>query len=239
MIIPLLISTAIALGFLLGVFQADYHKAFQNLILFWREISLDAEAVSVGLYALYETVLISVFATATAVLISVPLAAVAAGFWHKALAVAVRTAATFMRAVPALLWAVLTVVMFGPGVVAGAVALVVYSVGYLTKLFYETFENVDRGFVDAMRAIGARGLKLAHLVYLQQRRQFITNIVFILEYNIRTATIIGFVGAGGVGYYIAQYINLLQYGAAATIVLTTFLFVLILEGTSYFLRRRF
>lgn len=238
MIILTLILLALLLGLALGIFEIDLPKAVRNIQTFLSELSLDKEALAVGLYALYETVLISLFSTAAAILIAMPMAAVASGHvGSPPLAVAVRVAATFMRSIPAVLWAVLGVVALGPGKEAGAIALFIYSVGYLVKLFYETFENVDKNFVDAMKAIGARGLKLAHLIYLQERRQFITNMIFILEYNIRTATIIGLVGAGGIGYYIAQYISLLKYDALATIIILTFLFVLVLELISYLWRR--
>ncbi|MFN3804658.1 MAG: PhnE/PtxC family ABC transporter permease [Pyrobaculum sp.] len=239
MVIPLLALLTIVLGLAVGLHAADWGKAFTNLAVFLSNISLEPEVLHAALYALYETLVMSIFATAAAVLISVPLAGLSAGNLSPTpLAITVRSIATFFRTIPALLWAVVAVVMFGPGQVAGALALTIYSVGYLTKLYYETFENVDAGFLDAMRAMGARGIKLIHLTYLQQRRQFITNTIFIFEYNVRTATIIGFVGAGGVGYYIAQYLSLLRYDAVVTIVLITLVFVLALEGISYLARRR-
>ncbi|MFN7106119.1 MAG: PhnE/PtxC family ABC transporter permease, partial [Pyrobaculum sp.] len=195
MVIPLLALLAVVLGVVLGVYTADWGKAFTNLAIFLAKISLESEVLYTALYALYETLLMSIFATAAAMLISVPLAGLSAGNMSPTPLVATaRSIATFFRTIPALLWGVVAVVMFGPGHVAGALALTIYSVGYLTKLFYETFENVDAGFLDAMRAMGARGLRLIHLTYLQQKRQFVTNTIFIFEYNVRTATIIGFVG---------------------------------------------
>lgn len=228
----------LALFFLLGLHAADYRRALANLLDFLGELRPDPQVLGDAAYALYETVVMSLFSTTAATLVALPLAAAAAvGIWPAPAAAAVRALATLARTVPALLWGVLGVVMFGPGPVAGAAALTIYSVGYLVKLFYETLENVDPQFMDAMRAMGARGLALAYLAYRQQSRQIATNVAFILEYNVRTATIMGFVGAGGVGYYISQYLSLLKYDAAATLVLTVFAFVIALEAASYLARR--
>lgn len=239
MVIPASIVISILTAFLIGLHREDFGLALRNLSVFISDISLEGDVLEVALWALYETLVISIFATSAAVPTAFLLAAASAGgIAPQWAAAAARSAASFARSIPALLWGVVGVVMFGPGPAAGGIALWIYSAGYLAKLFYETFENVDRDFVDSMKAMGARGLTLARLMYLKERRQFVTNVVFIFEYNVRTASIIGFVGAGGIGYYIAQYLGLLQYGAALTVVLVTFLFVLALEAASYYVRRR-
>ncbi|MEM1733775.1 MAG: ABC transporter permease subunit [Pyrobaculum sp.] len=239
MVIIVLLSAALALGFFLKLYEVDWMRGYLNIYTFLKDIRLEGEVLYDALYAIYETLLISLFATALAIAISLPLAAVSiTDVVPRWAAVIARSTAAFARSIPALMWGVLGVVAFGPGPAAGAVALTIYSVGYLTKLFYETFENVDRNFVDAVKVVGARGLKLAVLIYRQQKRQIVTNSIFMLEYNVRTATIIGFVGAGGVGYYITQYLNLLDYGAAATFIVAVFFIVLAMEGASYVLRRR-
>lgn len=86
----------------------------------------------------------------------------------------------------------------GPGPAAGALALALYTSTYLVKLFYEALEAVERELYDSLRAIGLRGLPLAAL-FTHVKRQVVSHVLFMLEYNVRTATILGFVGAGGVG----------------------------------------
>ena len=111
---------------------------------------------------------------------------------------AVRWVSSAVRSIPAVLWAVFFVILVGPGPAAGALALALYTSTYLVKLFYEALEAVERELYDSLRAIGLRGLPLAAL-FTHVKRQVVSHVLFMLEYNVRTATILGFVGAGGVG----------------------------------------
>jgi phosphonate transport system permease protein len=105
------------------------------------------------------------------------------------------------------------------------------------KLFYEALEAVERELYDSLRAIGLRGLPLAVALFTHVKRQVVSHVLFMLEYNVRTATILGFVGAGGVGYYIQLYLSALDYAAAAPYVVATMVFVVAIDAVSYLLRR--
>ncbi len=217
-----------------------WYKAINNLARLIGEVGLEVEVLDEAFYAMIDTVLLSVFATSAGALISMFLGALASPmFFSKYLAASVRAIANFMRTIPALIWGILAVIMFGPGTAAGAIALTIYTTGYLTKLFYETYENVDRDLVDSLKVFGLRGIVLASAVFRQVRKQAVTNILFIFEYNIRTATVLGIVGAGGIGYYIAQYMTLLNYSAIFTIIAVAFVFVGIVDLASYIVRRFF
>jgi phosphonate transport system permease protein len=86
--------------------------------------------------------------------------------------------------------------------------------------------------------MGLRGYTLAFALYTHIRRQIISSVLFMLEYNVRTASILGFVGAGGVGYYILQYLDILDYQAALTFVIAAIAIVAAIDTTSYTLRTR-
>ncbi|AAL64374.1 transport protein, putative [Pyrobaculum aerophilum str. IM2] len=239
MVIPLLAALVIISAFLLGFHQVNWSRAMSNLITWISEGGFNTDVVAEGLYALLDTMYISAFATAAGTLIAFPLAALSTPSIAPApIASVMRMFTSLIRTVPSLLYAVIGVIMVGPGPVAGALALTIYTTGYLAKLFYETFENVDKEFLDVMRTFTHSLPLLAHLVYLKLRKQFITNIMFIFEYNLRTAAVIGFVGAGGIGYYISQYISLLRYDAVFTLVLLTFLFVGVIDIISYIFRKK-
>ncbi len=236
-----LIALVIVTALLIGIGDPwTWHKALSNLARLIGEISVDVEVLDEAFYAMIDTVLLSIFATSAGALASMLLGALSSPlFISRYLAVLVRALANFMRTIPALIWGILAVIMFGPGTVAGAIALTIYTTGYLTKLFYETYENVDRDLVDSLRVFGVKGLTLAAAVFRQMKKQVVTNILFIFEYNIRTATILGIVGAGGVGYYIAQYMTLLNYSAVFTIIMVAFIFVGVVDLASYIVRRFF
>jgi phosphonate transport system permease protein len=149
-----------------------------------------------------------------------------------------RLLANVVRSIPAIFWAILFVILVGPGPRAGALALSLYTAAYLAKFFYEILESVDREHVNSLKVMGLSGLTLASALYAHTRRQVVSSILFMLEYNVRTATIIGFVGAGGVGYYILHYMNSLDYPAVITFIAVTTLFVIAIDTLSYLVRTR-
>ncbi|MEM0203032.1 MAG: ABC transporter permease subunit [Archaeoglobaceae archaeon] len=149
-----------------------------------------------------------------------------------------RTFSNATRTVPAILWAIIFVILIGPGPKAGALALTLYTSGYLVKFFYESLEATNREFHSSLKVIGLTGLPLAFALYSHTKKHVISNALFMLEYNVRTATILGFVGAGGIGYYIVHYLSLLDYQATMTFVTFTLLLVITIDTISYITRQR-
>lgn len=145
-----------------------------------------------------------------------------------------------VRAIPVLLWALLFVVVLGLGPVAGTVALVVYTLGYLGKLFYEGMEGVNPEVLEAVRGVGASRIQLARFVILPEAANLLlSQLIFMFEYNVRSSAVLGFVGAGGIGFYIFSYINIFQYQKLMTAILLTLAVVLILDFISLKIRDRF
>jgi phosphonate transport system permease protein len=159
------------------------------------------------LNALLETLQIAVMATFFSVSISLVLALGAAHNLAPGWLVALtRMLLNAIRTIPSLLWALLTVVIVGSNSLAGVIALTFYSVGYLGKFFSEAFESTDMKISDALKGIGARPFQAFQYGLWPQVKPLVwSHSLWMLEYNVRSASIIGYVGAGGIGMDLALY----------------------------------
>jgi len=111
-----------------------------------------------------------------------------------------------IRTIPSLLWALIAVVIVGSNSLAGVIALTFYSVGYLAKFFSETFESTDLSAQSALKSLGAGPLQAFQYGLWPNARPIIwSHCLWMLEYNIRSASIIGYVGAGGIGLHLKLY----------------------------------
>lgn len=143
------------------------------------------------------------------------------------------------RSVPDILWALVFVVALGLGPFPGTLALAVHSTGILGKLYSETLEAVPVRPVEALQATGAGGLQAFLFGRLPQAMSGFTSLtLYQWECNIRSATILGFVGAGGIGQQILVSMNLFNYPKVATLVGATIIVVLLVDRFSAAIRRR-
>ncbi len=143
------------------------------------------------------------------------------------------------RSVPDILWALVFVVALGLGPFPGTLALAVHSAGVLGKLLSETLEAVPSRPVEALRATGASGLQAFLFGRLPQAMSSFTSLtLYQWECNIRSATILGFVGAGGIGQQILISMNLFDYPKVATLVGATIIVVLIVDRFSAAVRAK-
>ncbi len=143
------------------------------------------------------------------------------------------------RSVPDILWALVFVVALGLGPFPGTLALAVHSAGVLGKLYSETLEAVPARPVEALRATGAGGFQTFLFGRLPQAMSGFTSLtLYQWECNIRSATILGFVGAGGIGQQILISMNLFDYPKVATLVGATIIVVLAVDRFSAAVRRR-
>ncbi len=184
--------------------------------------------------SLLQTIQMSILGTTFGVLLAWPLAALAArNVGPKLLRQPTRFILNTIRTVPSLIWALLFVAAVGLGPLAGVLALVAYSVGYLTKFFYEAFEGVDPGAPDALREIGANGpQRFFHAVWPAARPAVLSSSMFMLEYNVRAASVLGIVGAGGIGYYIYQFAEWRNFHAVLVCLAMVLVVVVIMDGIS-------
>lgn len=130
------------------------------------------------------------------------------------------------RAIPALVWALLFIVAVGLGSLPGILALGVNSIGMLGKVFSETFENVDKGVLEALRSTGANDLQVFWQGVIPETIPIIVSwSVFRLDINIRYSSILGVVGAGGIGWELVRASRMLDYQAVLTVTLIIFLMI--------------
>lgn len=150
-----------------------------------------------------------------------------------------RTASSFCRAVPELVSALILTLSFGFGPMAGVVALGFHSAGFFGKFLAEDVENADFMPQEALFAVGANRLKvLRYAVLPQVLPQYVAYTQYILERNVRMATVIGVVGAGGIGIELKGRYDMFDFGHLSTILVVIFVTVLLLEQVSHRLRRR-
>jgi phosphonate transport system permease protein len=137
------------------------------------------------------------------------------------------------RSINALIWALLLVSIIGPGVLAGIVAIALRSIGFVAKLLYEAIEEIDQAPVEAVTATGAsRGQVVAYGIVPQVMPAFAGISVFRWDINIRESTVLGLVGAGGIGLELQASVNVLAWNQATVIFLVIFATVLASEWIS-------
>ncbi len=194
----------------------------------------DLDVVPTLLDGMLETLRIAFVGTLLGLVISLPLAFLGTRtLFSPVITTPTRLFVGAIRTVPSLLWGIVFVVAYGLGPAAGALGVALYTVGYLAKLYYESFEGVDPEVMEAVRSTGASRPQLVRYVVLPESANAImSQLLFMFEYNIRASAIMGFVGAGGIGFYMLGYLQLLQYEKLMTALLMTFTVVMAVDYLS-------
>lgn len=188
-----------------------------------------------------ETIEMTVLATAIALVVSLPLGVLAArnATPHIVVYRVVRDLLSLMRALPELVWALVFVSAVGLGPLPGVMALALVTVGFMGKFFAEAIEVVDHKPVEGVQAHGAGWLQVRLFAMLPQALpDFVGTVMYILDHNLRAATILGLVGAGGIGYDLVMAMRLYQYDRLILIALAIYLVVTLLDRLSGQLRSR-
>lgn len=150
-----------------------------------------------------------------------------------------RLGAAVLRGVPDLLWALLFIATIGPGPAAGALAIATHGAGLLAKLGAEQLEAVDPAPVEAVRLTGAGRAATTLLAIIPQARAGLASLLlYQWECNIRTSTVLGFVGAGGIGQELAISLKLFRYDELSTLILAVLAVILLVDLLSRIIRRR-
>ena len=202
-----------------------------------------SDTLKLTMAKMIETIFLALMATTFAVLIAVPMSFLGARnimISHPTTAVIyylVRTIFNVLRSVEPLIMAILFAVWVGIGPFAGVLALTVHSIAALGKLFSEQVESIDFGPVEAITATGATPMQVVLFAVVPQVfSQFLALSFYRWDINVRMSTIIGFVGGGGIGFLLQQWINLLQYSQAGTALLAIAVVVTSLDMVSAKLR---
>lgn len=206
-----------------------------------RSFPPDVQNLRPALGGVLETFDIAVLGTFVAVILSLPLAVMAAENVtpSRPVYLAARGVIAVTRAVPDLVWALLFVTAVGLGPFPGVLALSVHSIGMLGRLFAEMIEDMDMGPVQALTITGASRIQIVtHAIVPGLLPGLIGVSLFRLDENVRSSLVLGFVGAGGIGFLILTAMNLFQYRQVATLLILTYILVMIVERVSTSIRTR-
>ncbi len=242
-----------------GLIEGDWGRlegGFENLSVFFSESMwppnwsvLEARSYpvcesdieffcSVGYIGMMETIKIAFVATILGFIGALFFSSLAArNLVPLYVAIPVRILLSATRSLPSLIWAILFVIVIGFGPLSGVLAMTFYTVGYLGKLQYETFEGMANDSLEASRAMGlSRSSILLNVVIPENSNHLLSQLMFMFEYNVRHGTVIGIVGAGGIGYYISTYLKFLQYEKVFALLILIFVVVVIIDLLSMMVR---
>ncbi|MEX2518749.1 MAG: phosphonate ABC transporter, permease protein PhnE [Paracoccaceae bacterium] len=185
---------------------------------------------------IWDTLNIATLGTLFALIIAVPVAFMAARnttpsrFLVRPVALLVIVST---RSINSLIWALLLIAIIGPGVFAGVIAIAIRSIGFCAKLLYEAIEEIDEKQVEAITATGAsRWQVMAYGVAPQIMPAFAGIAVFRWDVNIRESTVLGLVGAGGIGLQLSGSLNTLAWPQVSLILIVIFVAVVLSEWVS-------
>ena len=188
-----------------------------------------------------ESIEIAFWASFISIVLSIPLAYYSAKNYspNSLIYFIARSIVSGLRAIPELISVLFMVLAFGFGPAAGIMALGLHSAGFLGKFFAEDIENADTGPQDALIALGASKWRVLKLSVLPQvMPQYVAYLLYILDRNLRMATVIGLVGGGGIGQELKGRFDLFEYGHVTTIIIAIFLVVFIFDQLSAKLRSK-
>ncbi|MFC1668987.1 phosphonate ABC transporter, permease protein PhnE [Spirochaetota bacterium] len=191
--------------------------------------------------AMVETVEIAIWGTFIAIVLSVPLALCSARNIapHPIIYFISRIIIVFFRAVPEFILAMFLVISVGFGAISGVLALGLHTMGFLSKFYAEEMEHVSTEPIDALTATGAGKFQIImYAVVPQVVPAFIAYNLYILDRNVRMATMLGIVGAGGIGYELISSFRMFKYPKVTAIIFIIFIAILIIDMASGWVRKK-
>ncbi len=242
-----IIWSAVVLGFLYWAWtgiDAAPLATLRDLPDSWRIVkqffSPDWSILRPRVDATIVTVQMAVIGILVAAVVSIPIGLLAArNVANRYVYYVVRTFLSLMRCIPELVWAIVFVVVVGLGPWAGTLAIILGTTGSFGKLFAESIEAIDPRPVDAVRATGASPAAVSRFAVIPQAFPMLFSyVLYYWESTVRHATILGLVGAGGIGVFIQADTGALRYDRLATDIVCIFVAVLIIDRVSALLRAR-
>lgn len=190
---------------------------------------------------LLDTLKMSILGSFIGAVLAVPFAVLAASniVSSRVVVSGVRLFLSLVRTLPTLVCALIATYIFGLGTMAGTCAIAVFTFAYVGKQLFEVIETVDMGPFEAMEALGATRIRaFVSAVFPQVLPTYLSVSLFCLEGNVRYASILGYVGAGGLGLIMNEKIGWRQYDSLGMILIVLFVTVVIIEWLSHALRKR-
>ena len=236
----LLLAAILTLGAAFGITKVNFLALFtgaQKTAKLWRAFANpDTSLLGLGFKLLLETFFIAMMATVFAVVVAAPLSFLAArnlmrGPLARPIYAVIRAAASLIRSVDAIIWAIIFAVWVGMGSFCGALALWVHSIADLIKLYSEQLESIDPGPLEAVTAAGAGRLEvICYGVIPQIINPYLSFTLYRWDINVRMATVIGVVGGGGIGWRLAAHLRSWQFPEASML---TILIIALVWGIDY------
>ncbi len=188
-----------------------------------------------------ETIKIAILATFFGMILSLPMGLLSSrNLFPQYVTYPSRALVSACRSLPSLIWAIIFVILVGLGPTAGIMAMTIYTVGYLGKMQYEAIEGMNSAPLEAANAMGLTKAEVSLWVIIPETaNHLIAQMIFMFEYNVRSGTVIGIVGAGGIGYYINLYLKFLQYEKVGAYLFIIFMVVMLIDLVSIYLRSFF
>ncbi|ALF53900.1 phosphonate ABC transporter permease [Nostoc piscinale CENA21] len=200
----------------------------------------DITVVDIAIKALIETVQMSLWGTTIGAILSLPIAVASASNvaprWLQWLANLLQNA---VRSVPSIILGLIFVAATGLGAPAGTLALAIYTIGYLAKFYQQAIEAVNAKSLESLQVMGASRFQIVQYGILPQVLPLgLGYTLWMFEYNIRAASVLGVVGAGGIGFQLKSYIDGFEYNKATTMMLVLLVVVTVIDAFSSKLRQR-
>lgn len=190
---------------------------------------------------LFDTIKMSLLGSFLGAFFALPLAILAASniIKNRLVFMATRFMLSLIRTLPTLVIALIATYIFGLGTLAGSTAIFFFTFSYVGKLLYEQIETVDMGPFEAMEAMGLTRIDaFFYAIFPQVLPNYMSNSLFCFEGNVRYASILGYVGAGGLGLLISETIGWREYDKVGMTLIMLFLTVFVIENTSQYCRKK-
>ena len=220
-------GTAVAKGVLHGVFSPD------KALLFGTS---DTDVP----YLLLQTIAIAVLGTLIGAVLAIPFAFLASfNIMPKPVAYAVRVLILMIRTIPSIVWALMWIRVTGPGAACGVITQSICSIGMISKMYITAIEDLDTHILESLDAMGCTPFqKIRYGVIPQLTASFISTTIYRFDINLKDATTLGIVGAGGIGASLVQCLNSRRWAMVGAFVWGLMVLVLIIELVSTRIRRK-
>ena len=218
---------------------SDSSKYFGDILS--RMLPPDFSNLRELIYAMFETIEIAFLGTFIAIVLSIPLGLFSARNLAPNYFVYLicKTVVIFFRAIPEFIIAMILVIAIGFGAMPGVLALGLHTMGFLAKFYAEDIEHINKGPIDALKSSGATKSQIISFGVIPQiLPSFVANNLYILDRNVRMATMLGIVGAGGIGYELQSSFRMFEYERVSAIIILIFVTIFLIDHLSAFIRSK-
>ena len=218
---------------------SDSSKYFGDILS--RMLPPDFSNLNLLIYAMFETIEIAFLGTFIAIVLSIPFGLFSARNLAPNYFVYIicKTIVIFFRAIPEFIIAMILVIAIGFGAMPGVLALGLHTMGFLAKFYAEDIEHINTGPIDALRSSGAtKSQIISYGIIPQILPAFVANNLYILDRNVRMATMLGIVGAGGIGYELQSSFRMFEYDKVSAIIILIFITIFGIDYLSSLIRSK-